>query len=743
MNLQVAVFESLELRVDTAAYRVERGGAPVSLEPKAFDLLVFLLANAGQLVTKQRLLDEVWGGTAVSDNALTRVIAQLRKAIGDDAREARYLETIPTRGYRWIAPVTRGQTGVGLGSDPGPTPLGARFDPGRSGVGAGSEVEYGTTQGVESPRRRNLRTAALASIAVAALVGAIWFFVSRQQSAPTPIVPRQLTTSAGVDLFPSLSPDGRRVAFSSDRTGRWEIYIRPTEGAAPEQTLTADGAQNVNAAWSPDGRTIAYHSIVNGGIWLISVDGGPPRRLTDFGARPAWSPDSRRIAFQSQAGADIGPAARPANLPSAIWIIDTRGGQPRPLTRSGVPMGGHGAPTWSPDGHHVAFATAGFAISQIWAIDERGGDPFPVATSAPAAVDPVYTPDGRAIVFGAARALWRVPLDTNGRPDGEAARFVLEGLDGLRHLSSSSNGRIALSALTLKTTLYAAPVDANGLLAGDPRPLTNDTRTRNSLPAFSPDGERIAVMSSMAGSLPDIWMMNKDGSGLTQVTDNSGFEANPAWSSDGRSIIFRSLRRHVVGLYTVSIDTRRERPLIEYGTVEDLVRQQGLVEESTISPDNTRIAYTVYDPRTNSKALFLRDLKSGAATRLTSGIPIVSYPAWSPDGQSIAVELLQEHGSDAAVVPITGAAPRQLTAVRGESWVHSWTPDSRRVVFAGQRDGVWNIYWVPAHGGPERRITNYTGVGTFVRYPAWSPQNDQVVYEYGDVRGNVWLVDLR
>jgi DNA-binding winged helix-turn-helix (wHTH) protein len=105
MNVEVVVFESLALRVDTTAYRAERDGTPVALEPKAFDLLVFLLANAGQLVTKQRILDEVWGGAAVSDNALTRVIAQLRKAIGDDAREAKYLETVPTRGYRWIAPV--------------------------------------------------------------------------------------------------------------------------------------------------------------------------------------------------------------------------------------------------------------------------------------------------------------------------------------------------------------------------------------------------------------------------------------------------------------------------------------------------------------------------------------------------------------------------------------------------------------------------------------------------------------
>ena len=93
MNLEVLVFESLGLRVDTGAYRASLDGRPLALEPKAFDLLVFLLSHAGELVTKQQILDVVWQGTAVSDNALTRVVAQLRKALGDDAREARFVET--------------------------------------------------------------------------------------------------------------------------------------------------------------------------------------------------------------------------------------------------------------------------------------------------------------------------------------------------------------------------------------------------------------------------------------------------------------------------------------------------------------------------------------------------------------------------------------------------------------------------------------------------------------------------
>src|SRR5262245_35104888 len=94
-----------DFALDTEAYRLERAGTPVPLEPKAFDVLLLLVQPAGKLVTKPAILDAVWPGTAVTDYALTRVIAQLRKSLGDAAHEARFIETVPTRGYRWIRPL--------------------------------------------------------------------------------------------------------------------------------------------------------------------------------------------------------------------------------------------------------------------------------------------------------------------------------------------------------------------------------------------------------------------------------------------------------------------------------------------------------------------------------------------------------------------------------------------------------------------------------------------------------------
>jgi DNA-binding winged helix-turn-helix (wHTH) protein len=92
-----------DIEIDGPGFRVLRAGAPVSLEPKAVDLLLLLAASAGRLTTKTEIMATVWKDTAVSQNALTRLVAQIRKGLGDDARASRYIETVFTRGYRFIA----------------------------------------------------------------------------------------------------------------------------------------------------------------------------------------------------------------------------------------------------------------------------------------------------------------------------------------------------------------------------------------------------------------------------------------------------------------------------------------------------------------------------------------------------------------------------------------------------------------------------------------------------------------
>ena len=101
-----------------------------------------------------------------------------------------------------------------------------------------------------------------------------------------------------------------------------------------------------------------------------------------------------------------------------------------------------------------------------------------------------------------------------------------------------------------------------------------------------------------------------------------------------------------------------------------------------------------------------------------------------------------ELGSQIGVRAVAGGPLRILTPERGEAWVHHWTGDGDRIVFAGQRAGVWNVWSVSRRTGKETQVTRYTGVNTFVRYPSASPHGERIVFELGEVRGNIWLTNV-
>ena len=107
MDRKSLIYQFDDVSVDLEKFEVIKADSRVRLEPKAFEVLVFLIENRRRLVEKKELLDAVWKDAFVTENAMTRVIAQLRKALGDDSKDAKYIETVPTRGYRFIAEVKR------------------------------------------------------------------------------------------------------------------------------------------------------------------------------------------------------------------------------------------------------------------------------------------------------------------------------------------------------------------------------------------------------------------------------------------------------------------------------------------------------------------------------------------------------------------------------------------------------------------------------------------------------------
>jgi Tol biopolymer transport system component len=121
-----------------------------------------------------------------------------------------------------------------------------------------------------------------------------------------------------------------------------------------------------------------------------------------------------------------------------------------------------------------------------------------------------------------------------------------------------------------------------------------------------------------------------------------------------------------------------------------------------------------------------------------------AFPAWSPDGKFIAAEIQRGADNSIVILPSAGGPVTQLTPYRGQHWLHGWSPDGDKVLYAKQgEDFVWNIWSVSRSTKIEKQLTHYTKTNAFVRYPSMSPRGNQIVYEYTETTGNIWIVEFK
>ncbi len=700
------IYEFGDARVDVGRMTASRGGEAIPLEPKAFDVLVHLIEHRDRLVTKDELLDGLWPGTFVTPNVLTRAVAQLRKGLGDDAHEARYIETVAKRGYRFIAPVTIVRDGAPPDVER-PVPVIPTVIPG--------------------PRRRGslvpIAAVALTAIAVAATAAWVWTRTPAAKDPGTPSI-RRLTTRSGYNAAPSLSPDGRAVVYASDATGHLELYLVGLASGSAEMALTRDEGQNTQPAWSPDGQWIAYHSRKRGGIWIVQSTGGVPQQVVEFGSDPDWSPRGDELVFTSDAG---GMASQ-----SVLWVVRKDGTGRRQLTRFGKPAGGQRSPSWSHDGRHIAFIVSqGGWTNEIWTLDVPDGAMRRVAV-APGGADPAFGPGDRSVYWGGTSRegngrLWRHAIAEDGTPRGSEEVVVPLDTGIVTGVSVTSGGTIAFGLVTEDSNLWAVDVGPDGA-ALEPRRLTDDV-ARNTHPDYSSDG-RIAYFQTSVGSPPSVWLMREDGTARAPLV--AGLEAwDPQWAPDASRVLVGRGPMTARSLAWVDAATRRVTPIA--------VDVEGM-REPRISPDGRELAFHMIAPDGVMNVWTQR--LDGPRVRITSDPEAVSYPDWSPDGLSLAVEIKRGDQTFIGVVAREGGPVTQLTFERGQSWPHSWAPDNDRIAFAGERDGVWNVYAVSRRTRAVTALTRFTSPSGYVRYPAWSPRAARVVFERSLRSGSVWTLAL-
>lgn len=333
---------------------LRRDGSQVDLPSRSFAVLMLLVEQRGAIVTKETIFERVWPGAFVAENNLARHISNLRKALHETPNEPHYILTIQGTGYRFVAAVrelTRGEHDAI--SDLGETSFATPLRP------------------ATSSRRLASMPVLIASVAgIIALLAVAWLV--RRDGVPvagnhSDLGLRRLTFHGGLESEPTWAADGKAIAYSSDRTGNFDVWIQPAQGGDATR-LTTSEAHDWQPSWSADGSVIAFRSERDGGgLYAVAAGGGVEQRLTTFGYRPRWSPHGNSLLFYGSSD-----TRKPT-----LFLLDRDDGQVRGiLAEFLLGFESVSAAAWHPDGRRVSiYGTRREDGLGFWTVPLDGNSP--------------------------------------------------------------------------------------------------------------------------------------------------------------------------------------------------------------------------------------------------------------------------------------------------------------------------------------------------------------------------------
>ena len=511
--------------LDIANRELRKRGNVIKLRPQQVAVLLLLVERAGQIVSREEIHQCVWDSDTFVDfdRGINFAINQIRAALGDDAEKPRFVETIPRRGYRFIAPIN--------GHEPVVTdvPKSISLDP----LPAAPPQPFSA--------KKILIGVSLLAILAAGFLG------YRSLSARHAVKPpagtafskmriTQLTSMPGKYWDPAFSPDGRQIAYFWDGENRvkGELYVQLVGGANPLRLTHTSTGFICCADWSPDGQQIVFARCDDhgGSIIIIPALGGSERKLTDVVCWeyrvgfPQWMADGKSLVLVDSCT----PAA-----PPGIVIFSLQTGEKRCLD-SPPPGDMDFGPVLSPDRKTVAFQRWAISVAEIYTVAISGGNPRQLTNEAfdnlPLWL--MWSPDGKYIVFEPTRdRLARIPA--SGGPLEFTAVYPKIGA------MSRDHRRLAYvepAQVWIRNGVVwrAKLADAGGRVVAQDRILVS--ATGNTSAQLSPDERRIVFESPRNGT-EQLWRSNADGSDPLQLTFfELGFAGTPRWSPDGKWIAF-------------------------------------------------------------------------------------------------------------------------------------------------------------------------------------------------------------
>jgi Tol biopolymer transport system component len=596
--------------------------------------------------------------------------------------------------------------------------------------------------GLPSPAAHAPRRARVTPLGVvgAIVIGAIGASVGYMTGTRTAIAPRsvaapstiqRVTELPGLEEFPSLSPDGRAVAFTADVAGKRQIFVRLLAGGVP-LAITKDPVDHREPRWSADANSLVYFSQETpeqGAIWVIPALGGSPRRLmsstsgadvgmngrltcfrvvdgkiqlvtaaldgsdvrviipssTGYHRFPRWSPDGRWIAFQRGDG-----------VRDDIFVVDANGGEARRLTNDRSVLNGL---TWLPSSESILYASSrGTTVPylpslRLWEVALDGGAPRLVSSG-----DGSYEqPDVRLTSLGTAARLrmrfdiWRIPFDGPPSENTQRARPLTHQTGQVLTPTSSPDGdRIAfLADHGGRANLWV--MSAHG---GEQRQITFETDPAAAIgvPVWSPTGEAIAFVSSKGrtGFEFGVWLVNADGTNLRNVAKEG---LGVAWSADGQWLYYSD----------TSAGSLKKAPLA--GGSPAVVRTEPT--RNVIGLDGPTLYYTVERPLVDGRSEF--EIRAASPedgpSRLVARIPASRVASWQILNPSLSP------GGEWLALPLTDGFTTNIWAL-------------------STRTGEW------------RQVTDFGGRAIFVaRRVSWSADGQALVASIGEGDADIVLLD--
>ena len=730
-NPQIVRFGTFE--VDLRLGELRKNGIRLKLTGQPFQILVILLEHPGDLVTREQLQRQLWpSDTFVDfDRGLNAAINRVRDALGDSAENPRFVETLPRRGYRFIAPVVDSRLARATlpGAESKVSPAQTVKSPGALHVSEASDRR-------PVSHRLNPLLGGLSILAVLAVLAVAVLYKLSLRSNEWDIQTMKISrvTQSGNATNVAISPDGRYVVYVLREGEKQSLNVRQVATGSDVQILPPDEVVIWSLTFSPDANYIDFvrsekPDFTDTHLYRMPVLGGTPLLVmqegVDFGS--SYSPDGTQFAFLR-----VGAASDKVD----VWLAKADGSDQRILASPPYSEGETGV-AWSPDGKTIAYTASDDTKrlrSGLWAISVADGSVREIYSTPGSIGRPRWLPDGSFLLAPIGNAgqdfhgqLWFISY-----PRGEARRLTNDLMDyQLCCLDLTPDGKTLVETeLTTVSNLWIAS-------AGNSAKAKQITTKEFAVGGFSwtPDGR--IVFDSQDGNLSAI---NPDGSGRTRLTPDNGPNWDPSVCGDGRYIVYAAYREQKRGIWRMSVD----------GTNPIRIADETFAIGPQCSPDGKWVVYVREGPSWTPVKVPIMGEKAAEVLAQDFDFEIGGNPLRiSPDGKRImflASPKPPENPSSPSpsnpyqlkVIPSDGGAALYKFDWPASASAPRWAPTGDAVEYALTRNGVSNIWQQKLAGGPPKQITNFESGLIFDL--EWSRDGRQLALTRGSESSDVILM---